>query len=114
MAVKNSLKAIPVVTANSAALAAGYVLPISATGFPEALVILRIVNASNQNVIISFDGVNDNDVVIAGSFLQIEAQTNAQPNNYMAAFAKSSKIWARGTAGIGTIYVIGYYQPQSN
>jgi len=111
MSVKNIVLAIPLTSFNSAALAAGYA-PINAAGFPEPLFLVRLINNSNADVTISYDGVNDADFVPHGTQLQLNFQTNGQPNNFNALLAKGTVVYVKGAAGAGLIYLAGYYQPQ--
>jgi bifunctional ADP-heptose synthase (sugar kinase/adenylyltransferase) len=67
------------------------------------------MNASTANVTISYDGTTDHEVVLAGSTLQVNAQNNSQPASYVANFSKGLVVWAKGTAGVGEIYLSGYF-----
>lgn len=107
MAVKNILLPIPLGT-----LAIGATYQAFAA-LPQACCIVRIINASNAQVLVSFDGANDHDVVLAAGALQLNAQTNSQPNNFIANVAKGSLIYVKG-AGAGNVYLAGYYQPSVN
>jgi hypothetical protein len=50
-----------------------------------------------------------NDAIPANTAFQIYTQTNSLPNAKVALFSKNLGVWIRGTAGVGTIYVAGYY-----
>ncbi len=95
-------------TFNTAALAAGYA-PVNANGFDFPIFMLRLVNASGQVVSVSYDGVNDHDVLTANSSLVYAFQTNNAPNGHVAMIRKGTVIYVAGVAGAGTFYVIGYY-----
>lgn len=109
MPLKNFIQAIPLTAINSAALTGAYQL-INTGGTLVPLVLLRIVNGSDQDVLISYNGSTDNDVVQKGTTLQVPAQQNAQPTTNVLLFSKGTKVYAKGTAGTGFIYVIGYFQ----
>ncbi len=112
MSVKNSIAAIPLATFNSASVLAGY-LPINGpTGLDQPCIILRINNASNAAITISYDGVTDQEYLAAGQVLNLEAQTNSLPQAKTCAFKKGTIVYVKGTAGVGTIVLSGYYQPQ--
>jgi len=107
---KNTVKAVPLDDIDSATLTGVYAI-INSGGLPYNCFLLRIMNASSQDVTISYDGAINHEVVLADSTLQIPAQSNSQPNNWVANFPKGMVVWAKGTAGVGSIYVSAYYQP---
>lgn len=102
------IKATVYETFNTAALGVAYA-PVNANGFDHPIVILRLVNASGQTVSVSYDGVNDHDVMTANSSLVYEFQANSAPNGNVAMLRKGTVIYVKGTAGAGTFYVIAYY-----
>ena len=106
---KNAIKAIETLAIDAATLTGGYDL-FDVDGLPEACVIIRLVNESNVTVGVSFDGATTQDILSAGATIQHEFQTNSQPNNKLAAMAKGSPVSLIGAAGVGFIYLIGYYQ----
>lgn len=111
MSVKNIIKAIPITVMNSAAVLAQY-QAINPNGLPFPCTILRINNDSNQAIIISYDGATDHEYLSVGQDLKIDAQANSQPNNQVSVFPKGLVVYMRGIAGMGTITLSGYYQPQ--
>lgn len=113
MSIKNTLKPIAMLTFNSATLtgAGNYALITGATGLEVACVMIRIVNASNTVMTVSFDGVVGHDVIPANTALPLIAQPNAQPNGYSCLFGRGQLIYIAGAAGVGTIYLTGYFQP---
>ncbi len=106
----NYVKAIPITLVDSATLPVGFD-PVDPNGLPFPCFLIRIVNASNQPVIVSYDGVTPNDYVPANSFVQLNFQTNSQPGNNVALLKKGQVVYIGGPAGVGFIYLIGYYQP---
>ena len=111
MAVRNSVASIPLLSANAALFDGAYQLVGSLT---QACFMLRFINNTTEDVLISYDGVTDNDVVIHDTSAQIESQTNSQPNNFTCLFPKGLNIYAKGAAGAGELYIAGYYQQNSN
>lgn len=99
---------MPLDDINSAALSGTYAI-INSGGLPNPCFKLRVMNASTQDVTISYDGVTDHEVVLSDSTLDIDVQNNSQPASYVANFPKGTVVWAKGTAGVGFIYVSGYY-----
>lgn len=110
MAIKNSVKAIPLTNIASSSVSSSYAA-INASGLPQACIIIRINNASNKDITVSYDGVNDHEYVLANNFVTFEFQTNSQPNNFIANMAAGTVVWVKGTGGTGNIYLSGYYQP---
>ncbi len=108
MAFKNTVKAVPLDDINSATLTGTYAI-VNSGGLPNPCFLLRIMNASTQPVTISYDGSVDHEVVLANSTLVVNAQNNAQPASYVANFPRGFTVWAKGTAGVGLIYVSAYY-----
>ena len=112
MAAKNIIKAIDIAGVNAAALILGVYTPFYLMGLPQACSFIRFNNASNTDVVISFDGVTDHEFILARAFLDLPAQLLRQPSSEVAKFAKGSMISVRGAPGIGNIYLSGYYIPE--
>lgn len=110
MAVKNKVLAIPLTNIASSTVSSSY-QAINATGLANPCFLIRIINASTTNVTVSYDGVTDNEYVIAASSMDVNAQTNGQPNTSIANFAAGTVVYVKGTAGTGNVYLSGYYQP---
>ena len=110
---KNIIKAIPLGTFNAANLTANY-QPIYATGLPHAIGLLRIINKSNVDFLLSYDGVTDNDYISVDSTFILPAQQNSQPRNQVMYIPAGTMLSIKqATApGVGTIYVSGYYNPE--
>lgn len=106
---QNKAKPIILTEFDSANLVAGF-LPINPLGLPEACFLIRIINNSDTDVIVSYDGLNDHEFVPGGTQATLNFQTNAVPNNKECLLAKGTVIYVRGTAGQGDIYLSGYYQ----
>lgn len=85
---------------------------VAPTGFPYACFLIRLVNNTNQDINISFDGVTDNDYLVAGQTMQLTSQTNSPYNIDCALFPIGTKVYAKGLAGNGTVYLTGYYLQQ--
>lgn len=113
MAFKNIIQAVTLTSIDSSTLNGSYQV-INATGLPQGCVFVYITNASNKDVTVSYDGINDNEYVRASETKNLLFQMNALPNAHVATFAKGTKIYVKGTAGTGNIYVSGYYQPIQN
>ena len=107
----NRILAQTIFTFNSANL--DNTLKYAATlDFPTRL--LRIINESNENVIISYDGVNAHDVVLADTTIQLPFGALGFSNNNSCAMAANTNIYVTGSAGMGNIIFVAYYQPSNN
>jgi hypothetical protein len=62
-------------------------------------------------VTVSYDGTNDNEIVLANSVLEITTNSLGVPAGRVALFPIGQKVYVKGNAGTGTIYLSGYYQP---
>lgn len=82
---------------------------VNAAGLPFPCFFVRIVNASNQAITVSYDGVTDQEYIAANTSLDLPLQSNAQPNNKVCLIPAFTEIFVRGTAGVGTIALSGYY-----
>ena len=110
MSVKNIVKAVPLGTLNVAGISAITFTPIGS--LTEAVFLIRFFNPSNTNVFISYDGIGVHDFVPSGGgILELNFQSNAQPNGFLANLAKGTTVYAVGTAGVGFIYMSAYFQP---
>lgn len=111
MAYKNIVLAIPLSSLASTSFGAAYTLVATLT---NACFLLRITNNSDQDVTVSYDGTHDHDFVPKATQFNINAQTNSSPQNKQALFPQGFKVYVKGTAGMaGSVYVSGYYQPQT-
>lgn len=73
--------------------------------------ICKLVNNSTALVDISIDGVNDYDVAPAGSFwLYDEGKVGI--SGAMPALPAGTRLFVKGTAGTGTIYLVSQYLVQ--
>lgn len=111
MAVRNSISAIPLGSIAANTFNGAYQL---IGGIPHACFMLRFINNTSEDVLISYDGATDNDVVIHDTTTQLEPQANSQPNNFICVFPKGMTIYVKAAMGTGEFYVAGYYQMNAN
>lgn len=91
---------------NTAGIVAGYAAGLTLTQ-PAAM--LRFINASNTGVQISYDGVTNHDFILPTSTVTLDFQSNNAPNGQMSMIRKGTIIYVAGTAGVGILYITGYY-----
>jgi hypothetical protein len=111
MAYKNKVLPIPLSSIDSATFTGAYQLLSPAAGLARPAIMLHIVNNSNVSITISYDGVVDHDFLLATDDLDWNFQSNASPQNFAAALAQGTKIYVKGAAGVGLVYLSGWYSP---
>lgn len=77
--------------------------------FNEPVVRLHIVNSSDQDLYISYDGIIDNDLVMPLHDVTIIPQQSAAPANKNAQFNRGLTVWGMSIGATGFVYVAGYY-----
>jgi hypothetical protein len=112
MAVKNRVLPIPLSSIDSFSFTGAYQLVSGAAGVTHPCIIIRIVNNSDKDVTVSYDGTNDHDYIPTKTVRDIQFQTNSQPQNNMCSLAQGTKIYVKGAAGTGFVFLSGFYQPQ--
>lgn len=110
MALKNSVSAVELFGIASTIVDADTYESINSLGLPFPCFLVRIINNSDEDVTVSYDGVTDHDFVPKNTTLQLPLQTNSQPNNNVALMPKGTIVYVKGTAGTGDIYLAAYYQ----
>ena len=107
---KNNVLAIPLSSLDS-----NHMDPLAYTalntGLPEACFLIRIINDSDEDVTVSYDGVVAHDFVPSNYIYQISFQSNSQPNSNVAYLRKGTIVYLKGAQGAGFLFLAGYYQP---
>lgn len=113
--IQNTVKTIPLTVFDMSTLTASF-QAINGNGFEFPLFFIRFENASTADVTISYDGVTPHEFLagtaasIPRQILEINFLTSFPSQGYIA-FAKDTKVFVRGTAGTGNLYLSGYYLP---
>lgn len=108
MAITNTIAAIERADFNTNTLTGGF--DVAYLGLPQAISILRIVNDSNRDIAISYDGSHAHDFVAANSVVQLPFQSNNRPASKISQLPKGTNIYVKGAAGgTGYVYIAGYY-----
>lgn len=107
---QNTLKALPLVTFDSAALGAAF-SSMNAPGFLHPVVQFWLRNDSSRDIIMSYDGTTDHEIVFQGdSFLIYAGQMFSLPNNRCVVLPQFMQIYGRVTApATGNVYISAYY-----
>ena len=106
---QNTIKAIPLTIFDSAGLGAAYE-SMNSPGFEHPVVYVTITNDSDQDIFISYDSVEDHDIVFHGGMLILFPQMLSLPNNKVAMFSRNQDIFGRVEApATGDVYIAAYY-----
>ena len=111
MAYQNKVLPIPLSSIDSSTFTGAYQLLSAAGGLPNPCIMLHIANNSTVGITVSYDGSHDHDFIIAGDERQLEFQANALPQGFAASLAQGTKIYVKGSAGTGSVYLSGFYCP---
>ena len=84
---------------------------INTYGLDEACTMIRIINTSDVDIYMSYDGVHDHDYVRAYKSHTLNLQLNATGSGDIAKMKKYSKVYIKGSVPKfgGYIYLVGYY-----
>ena len=111
MSEKEFFTCIPMATFDTSGLTGTYA-SLNGTGFADDIKILKVFNASDVGVTISYDGSTDQDFFPPTSTLIIDLQTNHSAGGSTAAGKKNGRkgqiVSGKGSAGTGNLYIIGY------
>lgn len=81
------------------------------TPFGHLIRLLKVVNNTNADIIISYDGVTDNDFIPAASFYLYDGNTNKNLPDSRYVFQINTTMYARstGSPSTGAIYVVALF-----
>ena len=108
----NRLYPLPFSIFEAGTLSNAYQL-VTITPFAEPCNLIRLVNNSDVAVMISYDGVNDHDAILADRAVTINAQLNKRPTCPHTKFTRGTNVYVKQILGPGKrgfLRVIGYYQ----
>lgn len=91
---------------DTATLAGSY-LPIG-TVLTNGGRILRFTNLSNVTVTVSWDGINDNEILAAGTSFLLDVSAARENANYLEV-QNGTQFYAKSAAGVGLFYISVYY-----
>lgn len=77
--------------------------------FTHPMRLVKFVNNTNQDVLVSFDGTTDNDIIPANGFALYDMTTNAYVDLGRFVFQNRTPVFVKGTAGTGTFYVVAVF-----
>lgn len=79
--------------------------------FQHPMRLVKIVNNTNGDMIISFDGVTDNDFIPAGGFTLYDVTTNREESATYFVFANGTQVFVKRSSvpTSGSIYMVCLY-----
>ena len=106
---KNIIKADTVSIFNSSGLTTSY-KAMNASGLSGPTILLRVYNASDKDIYLSYDGSTDNEFVASKDTLTLNFQANSAPNNFVGMMKKGTIVYVKSSgAGTGSISLSAYY-----
>jgi hypothetical protein len=76
---------------------------------PEEARILKIVNVSNQDVTVSWDGVHDHDYIPSDSFTIYDFTTNKSRDTQISVAQKGTQLYVKGPTSTGFIFLVTFF-----
>ncbi len=75
-------------------------------------VLLKVVNNSTSLVTVTYNGIDDQDIVPAGSFYLYDFGSDAQSTSgdLRMALPAGTQVQVKGSAGTGSVYLVVVYQ----
>lgn len=114
MKLTNRVYAVPADYLPALAIPQFVFLPINVDPLPEPCFLVRIINASTEDIWISYDGVTTHDYLPSGHIATIDYQTNALPNACVAQEPKGLIVYVKDVNAplkpMGYIYLAAYTQ----
>jgi hypothetical protein len=105
---QNSVKPLLLSSMLSSAVTNAYA-PLNGIGFAHPPFLIRIINASNMAITISYNGIDDHEFIFANDLFQFPTQSGSEPAAFTSLLPKNTIVYIKGTAGTGSIYLSGYY-----
>ncbi len=96
----------PIRSINSASFTGSY--QTVGTPLTHGARIIKFTNLSGVTVTLSWDGVNDHEVMPANSFVLIDV-SGARENSQFLEVQSGTQFYAKGSAGTGLFYISVYY-----
>lgn len=113
MAFKNIVQPLVLKTIDASTLTTSY-KPINPSGVAQPCSIIKITNTSDRPIYISYNGIDDHDIILAGTTQVFDFQSNAQPSVFVANLPRHTIVYAKGSGGSGIIAISGWYQEPSS
>lgn len=79
------------------------------TSFRHSMRLVKIVNKTDADLTISFDGVTDNDIVPANGFTLYDITTNKVSSVPSFVFEVGTQPFVKGTPTTGSVYLVAIY-----
>lgn len=82
------------------------------TALPNPSRLIRIINTTNADVLISTDGTTNNDIIPAGGFVLYDIMSNKSDSAGLFVLDQGSRIYVKQASGAptsGNVYLVSIY-----
>jgi hypothetical protein len=117
MSFTNILKALPAVELDTSTLSEEEFIPINIEGLGEACFLLKLLNNSTTDILISYDKEDVHEFIPGRgaelAFPPTMSEINCLPSGNSrgyCAFPKGKVLWVKGTPGTGNLILMAYFQ----
>jgi hypothetical protein len=107
MPIRNLIRALEMTNFNAANLSGVY-QPINAKGCEKAVLLMRVINTSNTDIFVSYNGITNNDFVSKNSILELNFSPLSHIREIGVQIPQGTIAYVKGRVGIGQIYLVGY------
>ena len=70
--------------------------------------VVKLTNNSTVLVTVSWDGINDHEILPSGSFILIDVSSNRETSN-ICEISQGTQFLVKGIAGTGSVYLSSYF-----
>ena len=106
----NFINQIAIASIDSATFTGNLQAINSPSGLPNSCSIIRIVNNSDRDITISFDGTTNHDFLPDGGTYELNLLSGKLANDYGVRMQQGTIVYVSGLAGgTGLVYLSGYY-----
>lgn len=78
------------------------------TALENSCRIVKFTNTSTVNVTVSWDGINDHEILPLGGFLLLDVSANKEKAD-ICEIPKGTQFLVKGSAGTGLVYLSSYF-----
>jgi len=86
------------------------------TAFDNPIRMLKVTNTTDVNILVSFNGINDKDIVAANSAYVYDYASNKSTQSGFAEQSAGERVYIKAESGlptIGSVYITAIYVAQS-
>jgi hypothetical protein len=113
MSQRNWVYPLIITSVDTAGIAADTWTAFDTAGFEVSPFMISINNDSNTDIFISWNGTDRHEFIATDRRLDVNFQTNASPPNFVSKPKLGQVLYVQGVAGVGLVYLSGYYNQVS-